>query len=276
MPNIDIMTSEDVPFAIEMTDHEKWGNIPSDFARLIAHEPEGCFVAREGRTRTGMITTTSNLDYAFMGGLIVRPEFRDRGIGKALMMKGLAYLRARGVKFIELDGTFEGVPLYRKLGFRDKYLSLRMCRPATARPVEKPPSHDHSVEDILTFDRRHFGFDRSRLLRKLLADFSESIHVHGIAEIDGYAMTFQRRGNLRAIGPIVALSRDVAESLLVDIIVGNEDHDLAIGFPETVDGFSGTLQAHGFEYRLPSLRMYLGEKREYESFVYAIVSPGKG
>jgi ribosomal protein S18 acetylase RimI-like enzyme len=276
MLTIDVMTTEDIPFAIAMTDYEKWGNIPSDFARLIAHEPEGCFVAREGKTRTGMITTTSSSDYGFMGSLIVKPEYRGRGIGKALMMKGLACLRAKGVKFIELDATFEGVPLYRKLGFRDKYLSLRMRRPATGRPVEAPPSLEHSVDEVLAFDRRHFGFDRSRLMRSFVDDFSESIHVSGADEIDGYAITFPRAGNLRAIGPIVALSDDIAESLLADIVAHNEDHDLTLGLPETADNFTRTLLSQGFEYREPSLRMYLGEKREYESFVYAIVSPEKG
>ena len=79
--SMSIMTESDIAFAIEMTDREKWGYLQEDFRRLIYFEPGGCFVARTHGKNIGMVTTTSYRDYAFLGCLIVREEFRGAGIG---------------------------------------------------------------------------------------------------------------------------------------------------------------------------------------------------
>ena len=128
------MTESDIAFATEMTDREKWGYLQEDFRRLIYFEPDGCFVARMHGKNIGMVTTPSYGDYAFLGCLIVKDEFRGVGIGASLMNEAIDYLNKKGVQTIELDSVFPALSLYRPLGFKDKYLSLRLLRPSNDNP----------------------------------------------------------------------------------------------------------------------------------------------
>jgi len=157
---IKVMNDTDITFCKELTDIEQWGYLAQDFKRLISYEPNGCFVARKKNERVGMITTTSYGGYGFLGSLIVRKDARRKGIGLKLMKQGIDYLTKNGIKTIELDGVFPAVMLYRKLGFRDKYLSLRFMRRAEERSHEKPSPRPFSknVHMIVDFDREKTGF----------------------------------------------------------------------------------------------------------------------
>ena len=126
------MKKDDVKFALKLTRIERWSYNEDDFRRLIIFEPEGCFIASKNEKRIGMVTTTSYEDYAFLGCLIVLKGERGKGIGTKLMGHAINYLNGKGVKTVELDGVFPAVSMYRRLGFKDKYLSLRFIR----RPEE--------------------------------------------------------------------------------------------------------------------------------------------
>ncbi len=276
MANISIMTADDIGFAIAMTDYERWGNAPADFERLINLDPTGCFVAREDAQKVGMITTTTFNDYAFMGGLIIEIDHRRRGIGEALMRHAIEYLQRKGTTSIELDATFQGVPLYRKLGFRDKYLSFRLMRSASGVSSTKPNCPDYTPEEILSLDKQLTGLDRSNILSRLMYEFNNSVHLIRTDELRGYAFVFPRADLMMQIGPVVAESDEIAASLLSEIVRDNKDHHLAIGLPESSQRFTSVLLEHQFEYWEPTLRMFLGKKRDYESSIYGIVSPESG
>jgi ribosomal protein S18 acetylase RimI-like enzyme len=136
MIDISLMTEADIPFAVEMTTIEGWGHSAADFERLLFLAPEGCFVAGSGGRRLGMITTTRHGDFAFLACLIVREEARRQGIGRQLLRRAISYLESVGVTSMELDGVFKAAPLYRRVGFKDKYLSLRLHGKSALR--EKP------------------------------------------------------------------------------------------------------------------------------------------
>ncbi len=51
---------------------------------------------------------------------------------------------------------------------------------------------------------------------------------------------------------------------------------LTIGVPETNQDAVLMLLENGFQYTEPSLRMYLGERRDYKGGVYGIIAPEKG
>jgi len=275
--HISLMTADDIGFAISLTDIEGWGNIAADFERLIYFEPEGCFIARDKDDRVGMISTTACGDYAFIGSLIVKSEYRRRGIAETLMHHAMSYLHKRGVSCIELDATFQGVPLYRKLGFKDKYLSLRLMRKADLGQAEIPHISAYSADDIISFDKKMTGLDRRAILSRFIDEFDNSVYLSGTGRIDGYGLVTPRAGNIRAIGPIVAGSETVAQKLIDEIVRKNAGHDIGIGLPGTAPHeITSILMGHRFEYLAPSLRMYFGQRLEYESGVYAILSPAKG
>ncbi|MCX6829951.1 MAG: GNAT family N-acetyltransferase [candidate division Zixibacteria bacterium] len=276
MINIRIMSEADIAFAVELSAHEKWGHLPADLQRLLAFEPNGCFVACDTHEAVGIITSTSYDDWGFLGNLIVKHEKRKDGIGASLMMHAIEYLRTRGVKCIELDGVFPAVPLYRKLGFRDKYLSLRLYRPSSESRGEAISPLPATVDDVVAYDRLRTGLNREKMIRRFFEDFFESVFVASIDRVTRYAIVKPRAGNVVAIGPFVADDCETAESLLVPIIRKYSQNSIAVGLPELNREAVALYRKHGFIYSEPSLRMYLGVRREYEEKIFAIMSPEKG
>ncbi|MFH1700688.1 MAG: GNAT family N-acetyltransferase [Candidatus Zixiibacteriota bacterium] len=176
MSDIRCMTYEDIDFAKSLTDYEEWGYTREGFVRLVNLSPDGCFVAWKGEEPVGIVTSIKYADSAFLGTLIVPPQFRGRKIGESLVLHAIDRLKKDKVATIELDGVFPAVPLYRRLNFRDKYLSLRLFRPGLKKefsPNRKEP--DAPCKDILHLDKELTGKDHSRLLthyiRNLKIDF---------------------------------------------------------------------------------------------------------
>jgi ribosomal protein S18 acetylase RimI-like enzyme len=270
------MTESDVPFAVSLTDQEGWGHTAADFSRLMRLEPEGCFLARENDQPVGMITSTRHGDYAFLGDLIVRPGDRGHGIGAALMTHAVAYLQSHGVRTIELDGVFAAVSLYRRLGFRDKYLSLRFRRERSFVEAKTVPRGSCTIDELIAYDRARTGLDRGQVLTQFMHEFSDHLFVDRTRDIEGYAFLRAAADGLLNIGPLVADRADTAASLLSAIIAACGGHNLGIGIPEINRAGVALLRRHGFLYRPPSLRMSMGERQGYESSTYAICSPEKG
>ncbi len=280
-PKIRLMTVQDVNFATSLTDHEQWGYLPADFGRLMAIEPAGCFIAEVDGEPVGMVTTSSYTDYAFIGSMIVHPDNRGMGFGEALLRHALEYLESKSIRCIELDGTFPAVPLYRRLGFRDKYLSLRFIRPPApySGPSVKVSSGGDTASisnSVIQLDRELTGLDRSRLLKQLVADFSKSIYLHHSEAASAYARAYPRAGNFTSVGPIVARDDAAAEYIWNIILNSHHGGPLTIGIPEIRRAAVRMARARGFLYRPPSLRMFRGDRLDYESSIYAIISAEKG
>jgi len=270
------MTSDDFDFTLRMTDSEKWGYLRADFERHIESDPDGCFIARSGDKYIGMLTTTSYGSYAFLGGLIVPEEFRGRGIATKLMLHGIEYLKTEGVISIELDGVFPAVPLYRRLGFEDKYLSLRFYRNLKTGADDSIPPTPYSINDILKYDKEKTGLDRGRLLRVMSEQLPDSVFVEKQPGAFGYSIVKPCAGDLSMIGPMVCDNIRIAEILLKSAIRKFGRRVLLLGVPELNNTFVKLLLHNGFKYSPPVLRMYLGEPIEYEKSIYGILSPGQG
>jgi len=133
MLTVETMTQADIPFALRLIYIENWTYLPEDMARLIAFEPQGCFVAGLNNRRVGIISTTSFGSYGFVGTLIVRKSVRGRGIGRALMQAANTLLQAVIGKFAGAIVTV-GVPevnqdavrLYLQRGFVYSVPCVRM------------------------------------------------------------------------------------------------------------------------------------------------------
>lgn len=279
MIEIRAMKATDIGFALSLTDREQWGHRTRDFQRLLRLGSEGCFVAYDAYEPLGIATTISYNDYAFLGNVIVRKEMRGRGIGPMLMEHALAFLDNKGVKTVELDGVFGAVPVYRMLGFKDKYLSLRFLRKATAEPDIATGSRANvarSIRGIVIFDREKTGIERSALLRELAKDYPRTTYCRKNEKRFAYAVVKKRADGSSHIGPLVADDKSTCTGLLRLIIARHEKNNLAVGVPEINTAASRLMRDHGFECGPPSLRMYRGLKKDYERHVYGIVSADVG
>jgi len=161
-------TTDDIPAALELCRISGWNQLAVDWERLLAYEPAGCFVAESDDRLVGTVTTTRyGIRLAWIGMMLVHPDYRRRGIATKLMNRSLEYLQDCGVECIKLDATPEGQHVYEKLGFTAEWSLRRWTRLGTSRVDSEGPDHPSPSLDTSTLqafyelDRRGFGVDRS-------------------------------------------------------------------------------------------------------------------
>ncbi len=269
------MKEDDAAFAAELSTAEGWGFYDVDFRRLVALDPEGCFIARSDSERVGMVCTVTYGTHAFIGCLIVLRKTRGRDVGLRLMQAAIGYLDGKNIATIELDGVIAAVPMYRKLGFKDKYLSYRMSIDEHGNSAAASyPSVD--IQEIVRFDLAKTGIERGAVLYRLLQEYPEGICAVYDEGIRGYGLIRQREGGFSMIGPLVAEDSTYADQL-VRRLLGRAAHErVVVGVPGVARRAAEVMLGNGFLYTQPSLRMYRGERIEYETCVYGILGPEKG
>lgn len=154
----------DLGFAGRVREIAGWNQLPADWRRFLALEPDGCFLAEVDGQAAGTATTTVyGSDLAWIGMVLVHPEFRRRGVGTALLGHAIHYLREiRRIPSVKLDATPEGLPLYEKLGFQAEWgLRRWLSKPGAHRTGgERELSSDPLSPMSAELDREVFGADR--------------------------------------------------------------------------------------------------------------------
>ena len=121
MLRIRTMSADDIPMGLALCRFAGWNQLEADWRRLLALEPGGVFVAeQDGRPCGTAGTTCYDTRTAWIGMVLVHPDFRRRGVGSALMGHCVRHLQGRGIQSIKLDATDDGRPVYMKLGFKDE------------------------------------------------------------------------------------------------------------------------------------------------------------
>lgn len=262
---IRVMTDLDVPAGLGLSRCAGWNQTAADWNRFLNASPGGCFVAEVDARVGGTATTISYQDrFAWIGMVLVDPEFQKRGIGTQLLKKAVEYLDQRGIPTLKLDATPQGQPLYAKLGFVTEYQIERwiLNRPPGNVAGKVKSSIAHLTEDelalIFAMDRDVFGADRSFLLRSLqdeAQDFAMSIFGRG--EPQGYA--FGRRGAFADhLGPWMAQSQAVAEKLLHEFLTRSTRETLLVDCLTPHPFAIELLRACGFGPARILTRMYRG------------------
>jgi hypothetical protein len=208
-----------------------------------------------------MVTTTRYAAAGFIGNLVVVPDHRSRGVGRALMERGLAHLDAAGVATVRLDGDPPGVPLYRSLGFVDEWESRRYRASSRDRGagIGVRPMTDVDLEPVCALDRPAFGDDRARLLRLLASRVELSFVADSAAGVAGFAFAERTSRGVR-LGPLVAADVTIARSLVEACCAAVAGQAVAIGLPETNIAGCRMLDELSFRTMSPSLRMVRGPR----------------
>jgi len=170
MNSIVPMRSQDLSFAVRLSNQEKWGTPRSDFERILWLNPRGSFLDLDSNSRIGMITTVAfGDDLAWIGNVIVDKQFRGRHIGQSLVEHAVAYLKSIRVKCVGLYCFSNSVGFYDKLGFvKDlEFVRLRKDDKLTY-PIVQEFSKPLTLSRLIEIDRKCFGADRSKLLRALI------------------------------------------------------------------------------------------------------------
>jgi predicted N-acetyltransferase YhbS len=273
------MVDSDLDFAVAQTEREGWTTCRERLALLLAHEPEGGYVAEVQGARVGMARATAFASSGWIGNVIVEPAFRGRGIGRKLVEACLDRFAALGRATVRLDGDPPGVPLYRSLGFVDEYESCRMVGhgPWRASASCAVDLAEGDWPGLLALDRQVFGDDRGRLLG-LLREEARAVVVAGCnGAISGYAMLTPSRTGLQ-LGPCCASGADVARCVVEGCLARAGASEVAVGFPAPNAEARALLKRLRFLPASPSLRMVRGPVTAAgrPDMVYAIASGATG
>jgi Acetyltransferase (GNAT) domain len=223
---------------------------------------------------------------AWIAMVLVDPEERGRGVGTALLQRGLASVEDATVA--GLDATPLGRPLYEKLGFTTDTTLTRMARPPGALQGSVPPPgtrlpqprgaqdialmQDESMSnrvrpvsagdmgEIAQLDALATGLDRRAMLEWLhegASDLACRTHSH---TLDGYVLG--RRGhNFIHLGPLIARSVADALALVRTCVARHPGEHIIVDAADDQPGWREGLEAMGFGAQRPFGRMYRGTWR---------------
>lgn len=261
------MTVVDIPAGLRLKEIAGWNQTATDWKRFLDARPQGCFVAEvDGRVCGTVATISFENRFAWVGMVLVDPEYRSRGIGTALLKQAIRHLDDSDVSTIKLDATPQGRPLYEKLGFVPEYEIERWTLARTSVKNKKasevaPPLSTDLLRVIFETDRQVFGADRTSLLKSLhyeAPEFTNTVFAAGV--IQGYALG--RRGAFADhLGPWMSNNHDAARQLLQTFVARSTRQSLIIDWIKANKVAGRLLESFGFSYSRGLTRMYRGANR---------------
>jgi GNAT superfamily N-acetyltransferase len=304
-------TEADIPFAMELKNIAGWNQVEADWQGYLDFEPEGCFLAEINGRQAGTATAIRyGTEVGWVGMVLVHPELRRFGIGKALLERTISYLHNLGVSCIKLDATPMGKTVYIPLGFVDEYELERYQGVAGALAVECTSAHviekqapaaaikraatdieeqaptgavivpitEELLADLVTFDTEYFGVAREEMLRKLaFRDRQYSFCIQEAGRVTGYLMAHQGH-NAVQVGPWVAATHQAAEALFEAFIVTAAGQQVFLDMPCLNNAGKALIDRHGFTVQRGFSRMYRGDNRfpGYPEGIYGTSGAEKG
>ncbi|MEM7317119.1 MAG: GNAT family N-acetyltransferase, partial [Planctomycetota bacterium] len=225
---------------------------------------------RDAHSSVKVTTTCYGQALAWIGMMLVHPEYRRRGIATDLMNQSLRFLRAGNVRCIKLDATPVGQPVYERLGFQAEWTFHRWQFDARKENHRSCSDSDHPAgKPTFPLDHQAFGVDRTAWLTRL-AEGSFFLQADG-----GFGMI--RAGQLADyLGPITAVDRGVAHQIIVQLLArsrGKVFWDIPGPNHHAID----IARQLGFEPVRDLTRMWLGDTFTPDlTLQFAICDPGTG
>ena len=260
-----LLTRADLPFADSLRALAGWNQTPTDWERFLALEPDGCFLAEWNRTPAGTATTiVYGPELAWIGMVLVHPDHRRRGIGRALLKRCLDHLQGRGVRCIKLDATPDGQRVYDGLDFKAEWMLKRWERAdAPLRVTVRDPRirnwQDADAEAVEQFDVEAFGVSRRRLVKALVGQSQRALVWESEpGRIAGYGLS-RSGSHALYLGPVVAVSAEVATQLVAALIESSDARKIYWDIPDQNVAAVTCADQHGFIAQRPLTRMHLGE-----------------
>lgn len=159
---------------------------------------------------------------AWIGMVLVHPDARRRGIGRALLEHCLKFLKPR-VACIKLDATPLGKTLYDTLGFKDEWTLQRWQTERVELPANPMKYHvrqwrEADVEAMQILDANAFGVMRWPMVKRITFQRARW-HVHETVKKRIVSFGVMRKGARgHYLGPVVAESIAAAGPLIKEFL----------------------------------------------------------
>ena len=208
---IRLLTQQDLEFAQSLRAIAGWNQTDQDWVRMLEYSPEGCFAyEQDGQPVATATTVCYSHELAWIGMILVHPDFRRRGIATFLLEHCLNYLlNQKQVQCVKLDASAEGQTIYEKLGFKEEYALSRWG------------GHSKQLSDCSaqkgtwpqeTLDHEAFGVNRQEYFHKLSKD-----SLHTLNWRTGFGMI--RDGSIKKyLGPIIAKNQETGRALVTNLL----------------------------------------------------------
>lgn len=260
-----LLKADDLAFADSLRALAGWNQTLADWQRFLALEPNGCFLAEWNGVRAGTATTTVyGQPLAWIGMVLVHPDHRRRGIGRALLERCVGYSRERGARCVKLDATPAGKKVYDGLGFKDEWTLTRWQRTDSPLRSIAPAAgiKDARAVDPLEIERLDvmaFGVSRRELVGRL-ADVSRRALVLESEKGQVTASGMLREGaDALYLGPVVGESAAAGLLLIEHLLSSSGGSKVIWDIPDANAAAVAWAKQHGFIEQRTLARMYLGE-----------------
>jgi len=97
MLHIRTMDADDVSLGMRLREQAGWNQTEADWRRMLALQPDGCFVAELDGCAVGTSAATVFETIGWIGMVLVDAASRGRGVGTRLIEHAVVYLDARNV-----------------------------------------------------------------------------------------------------------------------------------------------------------------------------------
>jgi GNAT superfamily N-acetyltransferase len=269
---------DDLPFGKTLTDREGWDRTAAIWKRMFRVDPTGFFKARFAGKDAGVAALLRYDRIAWINSVIVLEEYRDKGVGSALMRECLSQAWDAGVETVRLDSITGIEPFYAKFGFTQEYPSLRFSRTGEGGPRGAHQMTEGDLADVLSFDRLLTRMNRARVLESIFQDNPRWAFILRDAEgVRGYLLSSPCASRVD-LGPCVCRPRDDAcASILIKSVMGV---DPELKYRICVCGknlaAAGLMRDLGFKESVPATRMSQGRRFAESESNYAMISPAEG
>ncbi len=259
------MTENDIAAGMRLKELAGWNQTEADWKRFLRASRDGCFVAEVNAQICGTAATiVYSGRFAWVGMVLVEPEYRGRGIGTRLLELCIEHLDSIRVPCIKLDATPLGKPIYEKLGFVAEYELERWILkrapeslPKRTETGEKMPAP--LLDFVMKADGVAFGADRSVILRSVNEEeprFTDGLWNAG--GMEGYA--FGRRGSFADhLGPWIAKDATTGQRILEQFLAQTSRETVVTDCMQANPFAKKLLEAKGFELARPLTRMFRGQ-----------------
>ena len=242
---------------------EGWNPGLRDAEAFWAADPEGFYgIELEGRLVGSKAIVSYGGEWGFKGLFIVRPEWRNRGLGGPFWEESVRRLKGRlkpGAA-IGLDGVFAMQAFYARGGFTFTHRNLRMEGRGVAGASEAGLMELSSLPwaEVTAYDRRYFGAEREMFLQRW------------IAPEGGLGLGVLREGSLAGlgvvrpclkgykIGPLFADEAEIAEKIFRALSARAAGEPLFLDTPECHEAALALAERHGLKECFGCARMVCG------------------
>lgn len=252
------MTRAEADIALGWAGDEGWNPGLHDADAFYQTDPQGFFAIEADNHMVACVSMVRySEDFIFGGLVIVHPDYRNKGIGKAMLD---AVLTLTGGSNCAIDGVFAMQPFYRGLGFKLAYRNIRF-EGIGGGNVDKSliPLREVPFPRILAYDSMFFPTVREGFLKHFLYQPD----CKGYANIDNGSISgygFIRKClNGYKIGPLFADSTGTAEKIYSALSSFAEGFPVFLDVPEPNAAGVALAKAHEMKEVFGTARMYTRE-----------------